>query len=513
MPVSEQPARRTGRGVPATLTRPAMRNAIRFLRLGNVVTLDAVDPAATLLTYLRETEGRTGTKACGGTGDCGACTVALGRLRDGTLVYEPVTACTLPLGLVDGAEVVAVEDIAARSGELHPVQQALLDHHATPCGYCAPGMAMTLFTLYHRPKRDRSRAEIAAALAGNLCRCSGYRAVIDAALQSCKGTPGDRHAAAAADTARKLKQLRDGEDVFVGDETSFFAAPADLDTLSPLIESHPDAALVAGATGLGRTGGAARKMIHIGRIADLDRIEDAEGSLILGPLVSLAVALPHLSSVDRDLGLLVERIGAPQMRTVATVGGSLLFEPATAELPPALIALDATVELSSQSNARTLPVEDLYREDGRPDLAAGEILSGLMIPKLGRAELFRCYKVSRRHDNDGAAVVGAFRFTLEEGHLVEARIAFSGIGSAPLRASGAEDALTGIPLSDSSAWGRAFRAIRGDFSPPTDERASSRYRIDLAHALLGKALIETAGANTTRTRVTDHRETVSDAVG
>ena len=200
------------------------RATVRFLRRGEVVELTDVDPNETLLDYLRLREGARGTKEGCAEGDCGACTVALGTIRGERVVYEPVNSCIQLLGMVDGKEVVAVDDLASSTTGLHPVQQAMVDHHGSQCGFCTPGLVMSLFTLYHCGTRP-ARAQINDWLAGNLCRCTGYRPIVDAAVQSCTGLADDLYASRSDQTLAKMLQLNDGADLFVGDSRRFLHHP------------------------------------------------------------------------------------------------------------------------------------------------------------------------------------------------------------------------------------------------------------------------------------------------
>ena len=226
-----------------------VRNALRFYFRGGEVALDRFSPRATVLDWLREEMGAKGTKEGCAEGDCGACTVALARLKGGRLAYEPFNACILLLGQLDGAELITVEDLAA-GGELHPLQQAMVDYHASQCGFCTPGIVMSLFAAYHSGA-PQTYAGLCDQLAGNLCRCTGYRPILAAALETCNGAPADRFAATAGERAAALTALADGRDLFVGDEAAFFAAPASLDSLAALYARFPDATLVSGATDVG----------------------------------------------------------------------------------------------------------------------------------------------------------------------------------------------------------------------------------------------------------------------
>ncbi len=266
------------------------RDAMRFRFRGRVVALDRFSPRATVLDWLRESAGAKGTKEGCAEGDCGACTVVLARNRAGRLTYDAVNACILLLGQLDGAELITIEDLA--DGEaLHPVQQAMVDRHGSQCGFCTPGIVMSLFAAYHSGVPS-NRARLCDQLAGNLCRCTGYRPILEAALAICDGAPDDRFAATAEARTEALARLHDNADLFVGDETSFFAAPASVERLAALYARFPDATLVAGATDVGlwitKQLRDLKRVIWLGRTAGLDDVgETADGALSLGAGVTL----------------------------------------------------------------------------------------------------------------------------------------------------------------------------------------------------------------------------------
>jgi xanthine dehydrogenase small subunit len=487
-----------------------MRDTIRFVRKGRMVELRDIKPATLLLDYLREVEGATGTKEGCGEGDCGACTIALGRLRDGKLIYEPVNSCIQLLGQVDGCEVVAVEDLADPDGELHPVQAAMHEKHGSQCGFCTPGFVMSLFALYHAGEGPVSRDKVNDWIAGNLCRCTGYRPIVDAAIAACANAGKDRFAANAADTTGLLSFLEDGEDIFVGNEDRFFAAPATVDSLADLYDKHPTATIVAGATDVGlwitKQLRDLPKIIHVGRARGFDHIGDTGYELLIGAGATYAQVEPYFRALDPDLGELLRRLGSKQVRASGTVGGNVANGSPIGDTPPALIALDATVELRKGKQTRNMPLEEFFIDYGKQNREPGELVTGLVVPKMNASHIFRCYKISKRFDQDISAVMGAFRFTIgDDGKITEARIAYGGMAPTPRRAKKAEAALKGTLLRDSRAWSRGFSALREDFSPIDDHRASARYRNETAHALLGKALIEAAGTASSRTRIVGQR--------
>ncbi len=490
-----------------------MRDTIQFLKGGKVIELTDVDPTETLLDYLRLRRGETGTKEGCGEGDCGACTVALGRLVNGKLTYQPINSCIQLLGMIDGTELVTVEDLT-QDGRLHPVQKALVECHGSQCGFCTPGFVMTLFTLYHAEGAENSRKTVTEWLAGNLCRCTGYRPIVDAALDACFDAADDAFSWRATETREKLQVLADSRDVFIGDSDRFFSSPATLDGLAALYGQHPDATLVSGATDVGlwvtKHLRDLPKIIWLGRIEGLDRVEASPSGVLIGATATFEATEASMTELAPDLGELWKRIGSKQVRASGTVGGNIANGSPIGDSPPALIALGATLELQSAEDSRALPLEDYFIDYGKQDRKPGEFVTGLFVPRLSVNHAFRCYKISKRFDQDISSVMGAFRFTIEDGRLLAARIAYGGMAGTPKRAKAAEAALSGALLDDPATWGAAMQALLSDFTPMTDMRASAEYRMETARALLAKALMEVSGTAPEEIRVFSRREADHD---
>jgi xanthine dehydrogenase small subunit len=463
-----------------------MTGAIRFLRRGRVVEYGDLAPMRTVLDYLRLEEKSRGTKEGCNEGDCGACTVALGTLRNGKVAYEPANACILLMGHLHGKELVTVDDLA-QDGKLHPVQQAMVDSHASQCGFCTPGFVMSLFTLYEQGKRPTRQDEVVHHVLP-LCRCTGYRPIVDAALAACDGTA----------KARDGAQLDDGQDVFIGTGDSFTAIPASAESLCDLAANHPDATIVAGATDVGlwitKQLRSLPKIIHTGGVKDLHAIKDRGDRLAIGAAATYAEAEASLAAIDPDIGEVLRRLGSKQVRASGTVGGNIANGSPIGDTPPLLIALGATLILRHRDTERALPLEDFFIAYGKQDVAPGELVWRIEVPKLKTNEAFRAYKISKRFDQDISAVMAAFKVTLEGRRIAGARVAFGGMAATPRRAAKAEAALVSADLDDPSTWPAAIE----DFQPIGDMRASARYRRDVASGLLRKALSEIAGHDETR---------------
>jgi xanthine dehydrogenase small subunit len=477
----------------------SVRNALRFRFRDGEIVLRQFSPRATVLDWLREEMGAKGTKEGCAEGDCGACTVVLARLRGGRLTYEPFNACILLLGQLDGAELITVEDLAFR-GELHPLQQAIVDAHASQCGFCTPGIVMSLFAAY-QSDRPMTYVGVCDQLAGNLCRCTGYRPILEAALETCNGAPADRFAATAGERAEALAALADRSDVFVGGEEAFFAAPASLDSLAALYARFPDATLVGGATDVGlwitKQLRDLKRVIWLGRVAGLDSVgERAEdGALSIGAGVTLADAMPRLGAIHADLGELLRRFGSKQVRVSGTVGGSIANGSPIGDIAPALIALGGRVVLRKGDKTRALPLEDFFIAYGKQDRGLGEFVVAVEAPRLAAHQRYRAFKISKRFDEDISAVMLAARLELDGRKIVGARVACGGMAATPKRAARTERALVGVSLDEPAAWRFAREAIDEDFTPLTDMRATATYRKMVAANLLEKTLMEIAGGS------------------
>ena len=495
------------------MTAASTRSSLQFLRSGRRMRLDGFSPCTTVLDWLRLQERSTGTKEGCAEGDCGACAVVVARERDGRLVYEPVNSCITLLGQLDGGELITVENLAA-DGVLHPIQEAMARLHGSQCGFCTPGIVMSLFAHYHDDHGGTTRDKINDVLAGNLCRCTGYRPIVDAALEVCNAGTDDRFTRNAAEQLQALHSLDDKVDLLVGDANAFFAAPASEHSFAQLYLKHPDATIVAGATDVGlwitKKLAPLEKIIHVGRIAELAKIVENPLGYAFGAVVSLARAEPVLGAIDPDIAEVLRRFGSVQVRACGTVGGNIANGSPIGDLAPMLIAMNAKVELRRGDHIRELALESFFLDYGKQDRQPGEYVRRLLVPKLAPDTHFRAYKITKRFDEDISAVLAAFCLRVEGGRISEARAAFGGMAGIPKRAKTVEEKLRGLSLADTRGWRAAADAVRDDFTPLTDVRASAAYRSRVAGNLVVKAIAEIAGISPDITRIADHRM-VADA--
>jgi xanthine dehydrogenase small subunit len=464
---------------------------LRFLHGGKLVTLQDVAPQRTLLEVLREDMQCSGTKEGCGEGDCGACTVVIGQLQQGRLQYRAINSCIRLAHSIDGMALWTVECLSDASGALHPVQQAMLQSHATQCGFCTPGFVMSLFALYQtHPGRPPETGAVQQALAGNLCRCTGYRPIV-AAAHAMYELPAQ--ALNEADVVSKLELLAaSGHDP----APQGYLAPRSLAELLELRARHPQAQLVAGCTDVGlwvtKQHRQFERIIDITRVQELRRVEDYPFHIAVGAAVPLTDAFAALVADRAQLKQFADRFAAPPVRNSATLGGNVANGSPIGDSMPLLIALGASVVLMSTRGHREMPLEDLYSGYRSLVLADDEIVAWIKVPKARTQEYTRVYKVSKRQEDDISAVCLGLQLVITDGRVTSASIGCGGVAATPMRARRTEQALLGQRWSEDSVRG-AMRVLQEEFVPISDMRASAAYRTTLLANLLLRYWLDSQG--------------------
>ena len=452
----------------------------------------------TILEYLRIIEYACGTKEGCAEGDCGACTVAIGEPADGGMRYRAVNSCVAFLGQADGKAVLTVEGLAARNETLHPVQQALVDTHGSQCGFCTPGFVMAMFAFHHSQQTDNQAPlnddTIHNVLAGNLCRCTGYRPIVDAMRQADAQADGDANAKDAL-ILEKLQALRTVSPVEVNNGSQCFFVPRTVEELAALLTRNPSAHILAGGTDLGllvtKHNNKPAKIILISEIPELREIHTDAATITIGAAATYADALPVIDAAYPSFGTLMRRFGSRQIRNLGTFGGNIATASPIGDTLPVLIALGARIEIGSASGSREVEAEDFFVAYRETALQPGEFVRSVRLPRLQANEIFRTYKLSRRYDQDISAVCGAFRLTQDGGTITDARVAYGGMAATPKRAPSVEATLVG------RAWDRltaqaAAAEFANDYQPMTDFRGTASYRLKAASNLIHRFQLDTA---------------------
>jgi xanthine dehydrogenase small subunit len=459
-----------------------------------LVEVEDVAPATTLLQYLRDTLGRCGTKEGCAEGDCGACTVVLGELEGEEVVYHAVNSCVRFLPTVDGKQVITVESLADKDQPLHPVQQAMVDHHASQCGFCTPGFVMSLFDVYlNQP--DAERQQVVDSLAGNLCRCTGYRPIIDAGCSLNQYAAPKRWSRDDAQSAERKQKLSAIQRTQALDTHNGFYAPQNLAELAQRYMQTPDALLLAGGTDIGlwvtKQLRVLPELIYLGEVAELKQIQATTTTLEIGAAVSLTDAYAALVQHYPMLEELSLRFASPPIRNSGTLCGNLANGSPIGDSMPILIALGAVLKLRRGDVVRELALEDFYLGYQKKALHPGEFIEAVSVPLPVAGRLVAVYKISKRSDQDISAVCGAYAFDIADGQIKAARIAYGGMAATPKRATHAEAVLIGKDWSLASIT-TAMAELSNDYTPLSDMRASADYRLMVAKNLLKRFYLEQA---------------------
>jgi xanthine dehydrogenase small subunit len=472
-------------------------SAIQFVLNGKPWCETAAPPTMTVLDWLRMRARLTGTKEGCAEGDCGACSIAVASSADGKLDYRVVNSCLMMLPQIDQCAVLTVEGLATLDGPLHPVQQAMIDTDATQCGFCTPGFVMAMFA-FHRGGEPADDELIHEALAGNLCRCTGYRSIVEACRRAAR-TADDRFALAEATIVEQL--ARSAPCTEYRQATQAYLAPHSLDELLDAMAQSPQAILLAGGTDLGLRVSKEREplalVISTQHVKELRRITPSRDALELGGAVTYADALPHLDRHFPSFGAMLRRIGSRQIRNLATIAGNLATASPIGDTLPCLMALDATVTLVSRAGQRALPVERFVIDYRKTALEPGELIAAIGIPLLPPGQDFAAYKISKRFDQDISTVIAAFRLERQDGKVQSLRAAYGGMAARVMRSARVEAALTGRPWT--SAWlADVDSLIARDFTPLSDHRGGAAYRLRAAAGLLRRFQHETTSKVTAR---------------
>jgi len=498
-----------------------MKQHIQFLLGDDLITIESVSATQTVLNYLRTDAGLMGTKEGCAEGDCGACTVVIGSLVGEEVHYKSVNACILFLATLDGKQLLTVEHLKKKrdvlQSGLHSVQQSFVDHHASQCGFCTPGFVMSSYghllnlendSVYAAQYQDLTDYEmtnkINQVFAGNLCRCTGYGPIIDAGKEITVSTLNSNPSTETeglrnnAETASKLKAIQQGS-LQLKSEGSQFWKPETSAELLQILKDEPDAYILAGGTDLGlwvtKQHRILDKVVAIGDIHELNIIEETDEDITLYAGVTYTQAMPALIKSFPVLEEFLLRHSSNQIRNSGTIIGNIANGSPIGDMPPPLMALGAILVLRSLSGSREVLLEDYFIEYGKQDLLPGEFVEKVIIPKLQENERFSVYKVSKRFEQDISSISMACLFEVEDAQFVFATITFGGMAGTPARAFATEKVLLD-QYDQENLMDAVLIALKADFTPFSDFRASREYRMLVAKNLIHKSLLEVLGQTT-----------------
>ena len=494
------------------------KTTIRFYLNGQLQEVDNLEPTTTVLNYLREELLQCGTKEGCAEGDCGACTVVMAEPHQSRIRFRSINACIQFLPTLDGKAVFTVEGLRNPDQSLHPVQQAMVDCHASQCGFCTPGFVMSLFALYKSQEKP-SRDEIDDALAGNLCRCTGYRPIIDAATrmyevgqaleedqQNLVSQPKcdigkNTTLGEEQDLLDKLDAIKPQTDLCLEDK---YFAPTSTVAVASLLEKYPHAVILAGGTDVGLWVTKQHRdlpvIVYLGQVEELKSIRIDDAYLNISANVSLSDAFAALWHYYPDLYEIARRFASPPIRNAGTLVGNVANGSPIGDSMPALICLGTQLVLRSAAGTREVALDKFYLGYQEKDLQAGEFVEAIRVPLPETGQHFRSYKISKRFDQDISAVAAAYRLRLVDGKIAEIVVCYGGMAATPLRAQNCEQALLGKSWEIFSIEA-AIEALASDFTPLSDMRASAEYRSRVAANLLLRFYHEVNGADQQSTHV------------
>ena len=473
-------------------------NAIRFLLNDERMSVRDIDPTKSVLNYLRYDLGLVGSKEGCAEGDCGACTVVVGELVDGAVQMRAVNACIQFVPALDGKALYTVEYLRQANGSLHPVQQAMVDCHGSQCGFCTPGFVMSLWNVYiDHLESDTvpTDLQLRTALSGNLCRCTGYRPILEAGRKMFDLPKVDLE---QKSVLHQLVAMQRDQPFAYRFKNTVFHAPRTLQQFIELRAEKPEATILAGCTDIGLWVNKQFRdlgdIVFIGNVEELRKVQIDNDVLRIGAGVSLTDAFAAISNEYPQIDEQWKRFASVPIRNAGTLGGNVANGSPIGDSMPWLIVLGAHVVLTSKNNRRKIPLEDLYLDYMKNAMDADDVVEAIEVPLQKHNQHFRTYKLSKRYDSDISAVCAAFAVTLSDGGVIDVRIAFGGMAATSKRATHTETAITSQLWNEQTVQ-NAISTLTQDYSPLSDMRASADNRLQSAQNLLYRFFLETRADN------------------
>ena len=465
-------------------------NKIKFVWENKICLVNNPDPNETILNYVRLKLKKTGTKEGCAEGGCGACTIVLGELEKNNIIYKAINSCISFVPSLEGKQLILVEDLVSKNGTLHPVQDAMIKYHGSQCGFCTPGFIMSLFAMYKNFSSYKKK-NIEDSISGNLCRCTGYRPIIDAAKSLNNVSKSDEFYKNKKKTLNLLKKIRI-ENLSLNNGDKKYFSPKSIDELKKIIKSNPKSIFLSGATDISLNITKQRKeinnIISLNSIKELKFIKERNQNIEVGAATSLIEFELFIKKYYPDFNSILKRYGSVQIRNVATMAGNIATASPIGDTLPLLLSLDAKLVLQKESNKTILPLKNFFISYRKTRLKKGQFIHSIIIP-IFKKNIFKAYKISKRIDDDISSVCASFNLEIINKKIKKVKIAYGGMAPIPKRAINCEKILTNSLFSEET-FKKAEKKLEKDFAPIDDMRASKDYRMEIAKNLLTKCFIE-----------------------
>ena len=465
-------------------------NKINFVWENKICSASNPDPNETILNYVRLKLKKTGTKEGCAEGGCGACTVVLGELKNNNIIYKAINSCITFVPSLEGKELILVEDLVSKNGSLHPVQDAMVKYHGSQCGFCTPGFVMSLFAMYKNFSSYNSE-NIKDSISGNLCRCTGYRPIIDAAKSLNNVSRSDKFNKNKKKTLNLLKKIR-MENLSLKNGNKKYFSPKSINELQKIIKKNPNPIFLSGATDLSLIVTKERKeinnIISLNSIKELKFIKERNSNIEVGAATSLIEFELFIKKYYPDFNSILKRYGSVQIRNLATMAGNIATASPIGDTLPLLLSLDAKLVLQKKSNKTVLPLKNFFISYRKTRLKKGQFIHSIIIP-IFKKNIFKAYKISKRIDDDISSVCASFNLEIINKKIKNVKIAYGGMAPIPKRATNCEKILINSIFSE-EIFKKAEKKLEKDFAPIDDMRASKSYRMEIAKNLLTKCFIE-----------------------
>jgi xanthine dehydrogenase small subunit len=465
-------------------------NIIKFIHAGRIIEIHNPDPNETLLNFIRTKLRKTGTKEGCAEGGCGACTIVLGELKNNDINYKAINSCITFLPTLTGKQLILVEDLISEKNLLHPVQEAMVKYHGSQCGFCTPGFIMSLFSMFKNYSKLKDEV-INDCIAGNLCRCTGYQPIIKAAKSLNNRNKIDSFYKNKKKTISLLKKIENVSIAIYKNDKKYFA-PLYVSELKKILKKNINSQLLSGGTDLSLLVTKDRKdissIIYMNSIKELNYIKKNKEYIEVGATTSLTDFETYIKKDYPDFNKILKRYGSTQIRNVATVAGNIATASPIGDNLPLLLTLDAKVVLQGTKKIKVIPINNFFISYRKTKLKLGEFIHSIRIP-IANKNIFKCYKISKRFDDDISSVCAAFNLTIENKKIKNIKIAYGGMAAIPKRAKYCEKLLLNSPITQ-EIIDKAKNALEKDFAPINDMRASGQYRKMIAKNLLEKCFLE-----------------------